>query len=195
MNNNIFAGIVALALRIKFHFSKKSPTINIINHLTEAKNILIFMPHKIEHFGVALKSLAELKTKRPQWNITVIAKVEMATILEHQLNVEILPFSNQHINVFGLPKDSLKKHFEGSSYDVALDFLFTFDLLCIKLFQLCGAPLKVCFYSRKKSSFYNFGIRVNAMEELANKYSAMVKYITVMGNRKIQESEWNKTAQ
>ncbi|MFQ5770098.1 MAG: glycosyltransferase family 9 protein [bacterium] len=180
MIKTIFAKIIGWTLRIMLRLRDNHPPINIINQLNEAKNILVYMPHKIEHFGVALQALQKLITKRPHWHITVITKREMVSIIDNRLKVNIIPFSNEDINFFGFPKESLKKYFNHSSYDLALDFLFKFDLLIIKLFQLSGAPLKVCFDSKEKSHFYNFRIRVSAGEELAKKYNAMIKYITVM---------------
>jgi hypothetical protein len=63
-----------------------------------------------------------------------------------------------------------------------LDFEFNFSLLAIKLFDFSKAPLRAYFESEEKSAFYNFGIRVNAVESLVNKYLVMVKYITVIAD-------------
>ncbi|HEX9655187.1 MAG TPA: hypothetical protein VGA99_15885, partial [bacterium] len=52
----------------------------------------------------------------------------------------------------------------------------------IKLCDLSQAPLRACFDSDEKSFFYNFGIRANPLESLVNKYTVMVKYITVIAD-------------
>ncbi|MFQ5641690.1 MAG: hypothetical protein ACE5IR_27255 [bacterium] len=149
------------------------------------------MPAKIEQFGVALNSLETLREQQPQWRITVITKLEMVSFVDNRLDVDILPYSNDDLNFLGLPKKQLKSHFANMSYDLALDLTFNIDLLCITLFQLSKAPLKVCFFSANKNPFYNFTIRINPVESLLNKYSTMIKYISIATNRETLETPVN----
>ncbi|MFQ5601824.1 MAG: hypothetical protein ACE5HS_00995 [bacterium] len=174
--------LIGAGLRIKYRFTNQLPSININEHMQRVKNVLIFMPEKIEHFGAALHALENLIDKKSKWKITVITRHEMKSILDSRVKVNILTFSKNDINFFGLPKPNLINKIEQSSYDLALDFLLNFDLLCFKLFEASNALVKVCLDSREKSYFYNFGIRVSAAEELTNKYNAMVKYITMFGS-------------
>jgi len=185
---NFFAKIIGAYLRSQFRWLAKESPINIVEHLARAKKVLIYMPNKIEHFGAALKSLEKLRAKRPDWQITVVTKLELVSFIHDGLRVDILPYGDEDINLLGLPKWSLKKHFRNASYDLALDFLFNFDLLSLKLLQLSMAPVRVCFDSSEKSWFYNFGIRVNPVEPLANKYNVMVKYITVISDSHLQSA-------
>jgi ADP-heptose:LPS heptosyltransferase len=179
---NFFAKIIGAYLRIQFRWLAKDSPINIVEHLARTKKALIYMPNKIEHFGAALKSLEKLRAKRPDWQITVVTKLELVSFIHDGLHVDILPYGDEDINLFGFPKWSLRKHFRNAAYDLALDFIFNFDLLGLKLLQLSRAPVRVCFDSSEKLWFYNFGIRVNPVEPLVNKYNAMVKYITVISD-------------
>ncbi|NIR48362.1 glycosyltransferase family 9 protein [candidate division KSB1 bacterium] len=174
-------------LRVKNRFLNKSPSVEFIRQLAATKKVLIFMPNKIENFGIALKSLNQLREHKPDWQITVVTKVEMVSFIDNRLKVDILPYSNDDSSILGLPKGSLREHFDKQSYDLALDFEPTFDLICIKLFEFSDAKVKVCFDSPDKSPFYNFSIRVNPVESLENKYGAMIKYLVVISQSKIQK--------
>lgn len=176
----IFAKAIGTILRFKYKLFWKYPTINICDQLARADKVLIYMPNKIEQFGAALKSLEKLRKLRPKWKITVITKLETVSFIDNKLKVDILPFSNEDINFAGMPKASIKQLVQNSSYDLALDFKLKFDILSVIIFKLSGAPIKVCFDSKEKSPFYNFEIRVNPTESLANKYNAMIKYVTVI---------------
>ena len=176
---NILAKFAGAILRIKYKLFTKHPSINVVEQLVRTENVLIFMPNKIEHFGAALKSLENIRKLKPNWKITVITKLEMVSFIDSNLKIDILPYSNDDLNFFGLPKDSIKKLFDKTSFDLALDLKLKFDIISIILFQLSGAQLKVSFDSTEKAPFYNFGIRVNPAETLTNKYNAIVKYITM----------------
>ncbi len=117
----------------------------------------------------------------------------MVSFIDSNLKVDILPYSNDDLNFFGLPKDSIKKLFDKTSFDLALDLKLKFDIITIILFQLSGAPLKVSFDSTEKAPFYNFGIRVNAAETLTNKYNAIVKYITMIASSPASEESVSST--
>lgn len=174
--------IIGTFLRIKYKLFAKYPAINVVKQLTRTEKVLIYMPNKIEEFGAALKSLENLRMIKPQWKITVITKLEMVSFIENKLKVDVIPYSNEDLTFFGLPKDSIKKLFEKTAYDLALDLKQQFDILGVIFFQLSGAPLRVSFDSNEKSPFYNFGIRVNKAETLTNKYNAIIKYITMISS-------------
>ena len=183
----MLAQLVGSILRLKYKLFAKHPSINVVEQLVRTENVLIFMPNKIEHFGAALKSLENLRKLKPNWKITVITKLEMVTFIDSNLKVDILPYSNDDLNFFGLPKESIKRLFDQTTFDLALDLKLTFDIISIILFQLSGAPLKVSFDSTEKAPFYNFGIRVDPAETLTNKYNAIVKYITLIASSPTKE--------
>ena len=81
-----------------------------------------------------------------------------------------------------IPKTEIKKHFQGSSFDLILDFKPTFDIFTLTLMQLSKTQIRVCMDTPDKSPFYNITIRVNPAESLVNKYGVMVKYIDVMSS-------------
>lgn len=176
----ILSRTVGTYLRVKHRLFSKQPTVNISEQLSRTKSVLIFMPTKVEQFGAALKSLESLRKLRSKWKITVVTKLEMVSFIDSKLKVNILPYSKEDLNFAGVPKAAIKQLIRNTNYDLALDFKIKFDLLAVMLFEMSGAPIKACFDSPEKSQFYNFAIRVTAAESLANKYSAMIKYITVM---------------
>lgn len=178
----IIARLAGAVLRLKFRFIERETTVNVVERLAAANKTLIFMPQKVEYFGAALKALEKLREKRPNWRITVITPLEMVGFIDNRLKLDILPYSKEDMNLLGLPKAGIKKHFQNSTYDLALDFEFDFSLLAIQLFDYSKAPLRACFDSDEKSLFYNFGIRVNPIESPPNKYSVMIKYITVIAD-------------
>lgn len=175
----MFSKFISTALKIKYTVLQKTPSINIFAALADAKNILVYMPEKIDQFGAALKALERLRKIRPDWKIHVITKLEMVSFFDKRFKFEVLPYSKNDLNFWGLPKNSFKKLFQNTTFDLALDLHLDMDVLSVALFQLSGAPLKVCFDNTAKSPFYNLGIRINQAETLKNKYNAMIKYITL----------------
>ncbi|MFQ5824053.1 MAG: hypothetical protein ACE5JB_08365 [bacterium] len=187
--------LIVRFLILKFRFFGKNPSININEHLAKVQRILIYMPNKIVPFAAALKTLESLRKKSVNWKITVITKLETVDLIQNRLKVNILPYSSKDFNFLGLPKSSINRHFNNLSYDLALDFNLGLDLLCITLFQLSGAPLKVCIDSKEKAHLYNFRIRVNAAESLEKKYNVMIKYVTAMADFNHQELSVSKPIQ
>jgi len=184
----MFTKLIGTALKLKYGVFRKQQPINIVAALANSNNVLIYMPDKIDQFGAALKALQELRKVRPEWKISVITKHEMISFFDKKLKLELFPYSKNDLNIFGLPKQTFKKLFRNATFDLALDLQLEMDVLSIVLFKLSNAPLRVCFDHQTKSPFYNLGIRVNAAETLKDKYSAMVKYITIVpGNSQKQQ--------
>lgn len=171
-------------LRLRQKIFLKPRSINVCDQLAQSNKIIIYMPNRVEEFGAALKSLENLRKLQPEWKITVITKLEMVSFLDSKLKIDIIPYSNEDLNFFGLPKSSLKGLIQNKTYDLFLDFKLKFDVLCVLLLMQSGAPLRACFNNKEKSPFYNFEIRINPSESLTNKYNAMVKYITVIADSK-----------
>lgn len=185
MIKSLSTSIITPLLKAKFKLFKRGETVDIIQKLADTRRVLIYMPDDIEQFGAALKSLERLRELQPNWEVTVITKVETVNLIdEKRLHLKILPYSSLDINIFGLPKQSFKENLTAVKYDLALDFKLKMDVLSVTLFQACGAPIKVALDMQEKSLFYNFAIRVNPAETLHNKYGAMVKYINIMANSK-----------
>jgi len=172
--------IIAFILRLRLGFKDSSETVNIIDRLATAKTALIFMPDNVEEFGAALKALERLRKLKGSWKITVFTKAEMVSFIHERLKMKVVPYLKRDITLFGLPKTEIKKHFQGSSFDLILDLKPTFDILTLTLMRLSSAPIRVCLHSSEKSPFYNITIRINPAESLVNKYGIMVKYIDVM---------------
>lgn len=184
--------ITAALVKFRSQLSGKNLTINVGEELNRVQKVLIYMPTKIEQFGAALKSLEKLRKLHPGWKITVISRREMQSFIEEKLDVEILSYSEEDINLWGLPKAKTKQHFLNTSYDLALDFKLNFDFFCITLFRLSGASIKVCIDSKDKELFYNFEIRANPAESYVNKLNAMIKYIDVIASSHGQEKAMKK---
>ncbi len=171
-------------LRLRQKIFIRTRAINVCDQLVKSNKIIIYMPNRVEEFGAALKSLENLRSLQPEWEITVITKLEMVSFLDSKLKVDIIPYSNEDLNFFGLPKSSLKGLIQNKAYDLFLDFKLKFDVLCVLLLMQSGAPLRACFNNKEKSDFYNFEIRINPSESLTNKYNSMVKYITTIADSK-----------
>jgi ADP-heptose:LPS heptosyltransferase len=195
MLKEITSKLIGATLVLKFRLWRQNRSINISEHLAKVQSVLVYMPSKIVHFAAALKTLESLREKRPNWRITAITHQQTVKLIDERLKVEILPYSSQDLTFFGLPKGSIRRHFNNNTYDLALDLSLSLDPISIMLFQWSGAPLKVCLESKEKAPFYNFGIRVNNAEPLEKKYNAMLKYITVMADSKKQKETVTKTSQ
>lgn len=174
--------IITFIFRLRHGFKDSSETVNIIDKLATAKTALIFMPENVEEFGAALKALERLRKLRTSWKITIFTKAEMVSFIHERLKVKVVPFLKRDINLFGLPKTEIKKHFQGSSFDLILDFKPTFDIFTLTLMQLSNTQIRVCMDTPDKSPFYNIAIRVNPAETLVNKYSVMIKYINMIAD-------------
>lgn len=183
-----FPNLIASVLRIKYHLFGSGQPIDVIDQLTRTNRVLIYMPTRIEQFGGALKALTKLRELKPDWDITVLTKLEMVSFIDNQMKVDIVPYSKEDLNFVGMPKSSIKQLFQKAAFDLAIDFKLQFDPLSITIFQMSGAPIKVCIDSEDKSPFYNFGIRVTSTESLTDQYDILVKYITTLSGSGAAES-------
>jgi len=172
--------LTSTALRIRYGLFSKAPSVDIVAALANTRNILVYMPEKVDQFGSALKALEQLRKLRPHWKISVITHLDMVSFFDKKLKFDLMPYSKNDINLWGLPKQSFKRLVETAEFDLAMDMQLDFSLMSIVLFLTCKSPLRVSFDAQAKSPFYNLGIRVNAAESLKNKYNAMIKYITII---------------
>jgi len=184
----IFPNLIASLLRVKYRLFGSGHPIDVVDQLRKANHVLIYMPTKIEQFGAALKALTRLRQQKPDWKMTVLTGLEMVSFIDSQLQVDIVPYSNEDLNFLGMPKSSFKQLFQKSAFDLAIDFKLQFDPLSITIFQMSGAPIKVCMDSENKSPFYNLGIRVTSTESLTDQYNILVKYVTTISGSEIKES-------
>lgn len=172
-------------LRLRNRFSKNPSSISIFDQIEQTQRVLVYMPGRVEQFGDALRTLESLMKKRPGWKFTVVTKAEMEGLVKDRIKARILSYTKDDLNLLGFPRGRLQNLVTKHSYDLALDFSLGFEVLCVKLFQLCQAPIRACLDHDSKSIFYNFSIRVNPVDSLFNRYQAIVKYLTlsVEGNQ------------
>jgi len=178
----ILAQPVGVYLRLKQKLSGKHAAVNISSRLTTAQNILILLPHQVEQYSIAIKSLRKLCSLKPNWMMTVISPLKMVGFVDKSPNVRILPFSDDDLNVIGLPKPSIKKLLIENQFDLALDFGLRFDLISIVLIEASGAAVKVCIDNSKKTPFFNFVVRVNPSDFLQAKYDVLVRYVAQLSD-------------
>ncbi len=165
-------------LRLRSRLQKGADAISVFDHIAQTQTVLVYMPVQVQYFGDALKALAKLREKRPDWQLTVITRAEMAGLVDRRLTGDLIPYSKHEINFFGLPKRELVGRVRERRFDLALDFSTGLDLVCVRLFEASRAAMRACLDHPAKTRFFNFSIRVNPLEALVKKYESMVKYLT-----------------
>ncbi len=166
--------------RFKQRFKKKPVAIDIAQHLSTVKRVLVYMPGALDYFEPATKYVRQIKTHIPAWRLTLLVRKETAKLLDNRIKAEVISYSDRDFNLIGLPRATLTKHCKKDSFDLILDFTFHCDFFGAYLLKSSQAPLKVCFDCREKTPFCNFEIRTNPFDPLDSRYHAMAKYVTVL---------------
>ncbi len=164
-------------LKMTTRFSKNRPVIDIFGTLAEAKSVLVFMPKKLEDFGIARKLMSKLVEDFAPARLIFVMKPQYRSLLNGEQNYGIIFVSERDVNFWGLPKKEIRKKVLATASDIAIDLNNDFDLPSTYLCLISRAPLKICFDHEQREPFYNFYFRTPADISLNSKYKKLIHYL------------------
>lgn len=165
-------------LKIAAQLRKSKHVVDVFSTLLEARSILVFMPDKLEDFGIARKYIVKLLNDFPKAEFQFVVRKSYHSFLNGDKNYGTIFVAPKDVNFFGLPKKGLKQKILSTKYDIAIDLNDDFHLLSTYLCQRSRASLKICFDHNDREPFYNFYFRTRLNESLENKYKKLMKYLT-----------------
>ena len=158
-------------------FRKSDDIIDIFGTLTEARSVLVFMPDKLEDFGIARKFIFKLIEDFPKAKFQFVIRKRYESLIDSYNSYGIIFVADNDVNFFGLPKKDLKQKILAMNYDIVIDLNDGFHLFSTYLCQKSRAKLKICLDNQDREPFYNFYFRAQAQENLEDKYQKLVQYL------------------
>jgi ADP-heptose:LPS heptosyltransferase len=108
--------------------------------------------------------------------VTVMARSEQAAWLKVENgNVQVLPYSEEDVNTWFIPRRELLGKMKRSTFDVALDLNVGFTLMSAFLCRESKAPLRVSFAKSFADEFFNFQINTRSTNSLAVAYRNLMR--------------------
>jgi hypothetical protein len=182
MIKNLAAKAVPTAWRFQQRFNRGSSAIDVVQHLSAVRQVLVCLPSSPDYFEPALQALKALKSEIPLWQLSVVLRKGPVGFPRKELKADLIQYTEDDLNLLGMPRESLTKQIRTKSFDLSLDLLFEYNFLSFYLLKLGNAPLNICFQNEEKSILCNFEIRTNTLESIESKYQTMIKYVTAFAN-------------
>jgi ADP-heptose:LPS heptosyltransferase len=169
--------IIVPFLKLSTKFRKSNRVVDVFGTLAEAQSILVFMPEKLEDFGIARKFIDELMADFPAAKFLFVIKQKYQSLLNGNKNYGTIFVSDKDVNFFGLPKKELRQKILATAYDIVIDLNDDFHLPSTYLCLKSRASLKICLDDDRREPFYNFYFRIRPDEKLNNKYKKLIQYL------------------
>lgn len=162
----------------KFVFRKEKDTQqSISDFLSNAQNILIFLPVDYEDSQAACNSFLQLKDKIRNAELTILTEGIRAVALSELPRTKIIRISQAHINKFFLPRKNLLERILKTKYDVAIDLNFDFYLYTAYICKKTGARYRIGFSSKFSDYFFNIQFNFNKSQQSTEIYRQLVEYL------------------
>lgn len=164
-------------LKIAAKLRKSDHVVDVFGTLTEARSVLVFMPDKLEDFGIARKFLTKLLNDFSNARFQLVMRESYRSLLNGDQNYGTIFVSDRDVNFLGLPKKVLKQKILATEYDIVIDLNDDFHLPSTYLCLKSRASLKICFDHEKREPFYNFYFRARPNVSLKTKYNKLLQYL------------------
>ena len=145
--------------------------------LTSAKSILIFMPDKLEDFGIALKFLKKFRQDFAAVQIDICTRDNYQNFINTNHQGGMIFVTSEDITPFGLPKRSLQHKIMATHYNIVIDLNHAFHPISTYLCQKSDAALKICLDDQDREPFYNLYFRTQLKTRLEEKYKKLFNYL------------------
>jgi len=121
-------------------------------------NLLVLLPKTEEQSRVARLFIQSLQNAMgPQGRIQVryIVKRRNLEYVDPSINDRLITYSDEHVNRWGLPEQSLLEIIFVSRPEVVIDLNFEFDPISAAIVQQSGAPMRIGFYNEENEKYFN----------------------------------------
>ena len=158
-------------------FRKRDHVVDVSGTLAEARSILVFMPDKLEDFGVAQKFIEKLMDEFSNARFQFVMRESYRNLLNVEKKYGTIFVTDKEVNFWGLPKKELVRKIIAAEYDIVIDLNDDFHLPSTYLCLKSRASLKICFDHEKREPFYNFYFRASENTTLNSKYKKLIQYL------------------
>jgi len=181
MENNVLTTLAELCLRLRARFNAIDTIVDVFSTMQRAKQVLIFLPDKLEDFGIVRVFIADIRDAFPNAKITFVLRYNYITLLDRNIRdtISTLALRPEHITRFGFPTKQVIATIKKFNFEIALDLNHEFNLLSAHLCFISGAPLRICLSDKKRDPFFNFQVQANKNMKLENIYKNFIRYITL----------------
>jgi ADP-heptose:LPS heptosyltransferase len=161
----------------RVHFRKAGePVIRFTESVSQAKRALVVLPEATKDITSVQWVVRNLAERFSDGTVTVMARSEQAAWLKVENgNVQVLPYSEDDVNTWFIPRRELLGKMKRSTFDVALDLNVSFTLMSAFLCRESKAPLRVSFAKSFADEFFNFQINTRSTNSLAVAYRNLMR--------------------
>lgn len=161
----------------KFHFRKVGdPVIRFTEAVSRAQRALVVLPEGTRDITSVQWIVRNLAERFAGGSVTVLARNEQASWLKIENgNVVVLPYSQDDISTWFVPRRELIGKVKRSTFDIAFDLNVTFTLVGAFLCRESKAPLRVSFAKSFADEFFNFQVQTRSPGSLAVAYRNLVR--------------------
>ena len=164
-------------LKLTQKFSKSNRVVDFGAALSQARSILVFMPDKLEDFGIARKYIEQLIKDFPKAKFQFILREGYQNLLNGDRQYGTIFVAEKDVNFFGFPKKELTQRVLATQGDIVIDLNEDFHLLSTYLCQKCRALLQICLDHVNREPFYNFYFRTQTLDNLETKYRKIIQHL------------------
>lgn len=181
MAQNFFYDLSRIYLKIIAKFSLFNEPVDVFSTITQAKQILICLPDKIEDFGIARNFTTLFRVNFSHSKVTFLLKQNYVNLLNKidRESCGILSLSQENITRFGLPSRQVLVAIKKVDFDLAIDLNNEFCITSTYTCLVSGAHLRICLGNKNRDPFFNFQIRTNPEDSIESKYRTFLKYLTI----------------
>jgi ADP-heptose:LPS heptosyltransferase len=164
-------------LYTRIHFRKVGePAIRFTEAVSRAKRVLVVLPDATRDITSVQWVVRNLAERFSGGTVTVLARSEQASWLKiDNGNVQILPYTEEDVNTWFIPRRELLGKMKRSTFDVAFDLNVGFTLTSAFVCRESKAPLRVSFLKSFADEFYNFQIQTRSTNSLAVAYRNFIR--------------------
>lgn len=168
-------------LKLRAKLRPIDSVVDVFNTMEKAKQVLIFLPDKLEDFGTIRLYIPDLKIAFSNSQVTFVMRHNYFTLLEKtdRKSIDILAIKPEHISYFGLASPQLQEMVKKFHFNIVIDLNHDFNLISTHLSFVSHAPLRICLSDKRRDLFYNFQVQASENDRLELKYQKLIRYITL----------------
>ncbi|MEP0822371.1 MAG: hypothetical protein HRF44_05940 [Ignavibacterium sp.] len=161
----------------RIHFRKVGdPVIRFTEAVSRARRALVILPEGTRDITSVQWIVRNLAERFSEGSVTVLARNEQASWLRIENgNVVVLPYSQDDVSTWFVPRRELIGKVKRSTFDIAFDLNVTFTLVGAFLCRESKAPLRVSFAKSFADEFFNFQVQTRSPGSLAVAYRNLVR--------------------
>lgn len=144
------------------YLNKKKLQIKFNKFFKSSNKFLLILPNEEQDFKSSFELVNYINLNNK--SITVILDVKYLSFFKSRFNNEVITYSLQDINYFGLPTKDFLNKLKYLDLDVVLDLNENDNYFSTSITNYVRTKIKISIFENKKDEFYNLILLTNSRE-------------------------------